>query len=782
MFRGRIGALIRQACCLSTFFISALAVAQQPSEEIPTAIPATASPTQVPVCTAPLVLDSEGFCCEQSQIGACDGKCNGVQPDPQDCYNCPGSPSQVKKDECGNCAGSGKDICGFCPQAYIGPFHPIFAPAPAGPNQCGSCGVPNLNQCGGCIGLADQPQPDLCGNCPDTPPDQVIPLQPCGKCSKDPAVCAPECPSGQVKDECGVCGGTGKICGECPSENSPKDLGCGCGKPAPNECGCDGKVKKAECGDTCVSPQQICSQNCKAFKVILNEPRATSPLKDDPLLVTGPIANLSCIQSIFRGCGSDNYTYYRGGRGWGGSSKTYERLPGESDEAFEKRKVDDFEKRWRSDDCVAQTLHTKYNEARMRAGLEPSDWFAFLINTSKYANSFQMDRNCRITVDVNESAICGESWVNHFDSPISINWASKRFADEIPSSVEFNLNLKTPEKNSLWFASGDFPLLVYDPKHTGSIDSAIQLFGNWTFGGKDKFSLLMRTSVESWKREEMRPWSNGFEALATLDSDHNGLVDKSELASLALWFDRNRNAVSESGEVIPVSELDIESIAYQRATLDRGNNSVVVEGSVSIRPTGAAQARALDAIDWYGNEFTSVAAADEYLASRKMFDSLHAAISAAPDGDRTLKPSTSVMQGYWQWKINDEHLSQQSAQLGQPMGILGMQVLDGKIVGRSIVEGPTGLSDGATATLMTVSPLFGTVKLQTGKPDEATFISRGVNGTYSRSSVQLASKDTLVGQTKMLYTDDTTSSQRMFTYSWTAQRVTKENPLPFGVK
>jgi len=82
--------------------------------------------------------------------------------------------------------------------------------------------------------------------------------------------------------------------------------------------------------------------------------------------------------------------------------------------------------------------------------------------------------------------------------------------------------------------------LVYDPERTGRIDSALQMFGNvafWIF------------------------WPDGYQALAALDDNGDGVLSGAELDGLAIWNDLNSNGVSDPGEVIPVEALGIQSIS-----------------------------------------------------------------------------------------------------------------------------------------------------------------------------------------------------------------------------
>jgi hypothetical protein len=60
--------------------------------------------------------------------------------------------------------------------------------------------------------------------------------------------------------------------------------------------------------------------------------------------------------------------------------------------------------------------------------------------------------------------------------------------------------------------------LVFDAEGQGKITSGLQMFGNVTF----------------WIF-----WRNGYEALRSLDDNHDGVLRGAELRGIALWQDRN---------------------------------------------------------------------------------------------------------------------------------------------------------------------------------------------------------------------------------------------------
>jgi hypothetical protein len=87
-------------------------------------------------------------------------------------------------------------------------------------------------------------------------------------------------------------------------------------------------------------------------------------------------------------------------------------------------------------------------------------------------------------------------------------------------------------------------ILVWDPEKKGRITSGRQLFGSFTW------SMF---------------WRDGYEPLAALDDDRDGWLAGRELNGLAVWQDRNGNAVSEPGEVLSLAEMDIERVAVRSA-------------------------------------------------------------------------------------------------------------------------------------------------------------------------------------------------------------------------
>ena len=82
--------------------------------------------------------------------------------------------------------------------------------------------------------------------------------------------------------------------------------------------------------------------------------------------------------------------------------------------------------------------------------------------------------------------------------------------------------------------------LVHAPKGKEKITSALQMFGNvgfWLF------------------------WDHGYQALQTLDDNHDGVISGAELNDLAIWCDLNGDGICDPGEVRPLSAYGIVALS-----------------------------------------------------------------------------------------------------------------------------------------------------------------------------------------------------------------------------
>jgi tetratricopeptide (TPR) repeat protein len=107
------------------------------------------------------------------------------------------------------------------------------------------------------------------------------------------------------------------------------------------------------------------------------------------------------------------------------------------------------------------------------------------------------------------------------------------------ASVAFDADGTGLKKRWTWITK-DAGWLIYDPRGTGKITSALQMFGSVTF----------------WMF-----WDNGYQALSALDDDGDGMLTGKELQGLGIWQDIDGNGISGPGEVTKLARWGIVGIS-----------------------------------------------------------------------------------------------------------------------------------------------------------------------------------------------------------------------------
>ncbi len=271
-----------------------------------------------------------------------------------------------------------------------------------------------------------------------------------------------------------------------------------------------------------------------------------------------------------------------------------------------------------------------------------------------------VDKNCNLVSasSVDPSKVCDNLNVTWSRStPISLIWGDHKSGDTTGVAIYGSLELSGEKSWILWKGSEATPLLVFDPERTGKVSSPAQLFGDWTFGGKQT-AALSGSAVSP----QPQPWKHGYEALATLDSNGNGKIDAEELSSLSLWFDKNQNAVSEEGELVPATELGITAIYFnvdpsvegglaKDINLQVGYERVKEDGTVIV---GAS-------VDWYTPKLASPAEVMQYLGAASMYDEPRYDSEFLKEFDTQGEgvsshgkaSSEGSVVGNWHWRIED---------------------------------------------------------------------------------------------------------------------------------
>lgn len=421
---------------------------------------------------------------------------------------------------------------------------------------------------------------------------------------------------------------------------------------------------------------------------------------------------------------------------------------------------------------------------RIEGGIQPSDIKRFYLLGLSIAHLsgfigvpagrgadqiWYMDKNCRWIPNVGNRALCGFAGASV--SPISLMlWDALQNPEDPATVVEFNLSLNPERRYSLWRASGRAPLLVHDPQNTGMITSPTQLFGNFTFGGR-----LDRKSSDdvSTRKEQLErlPWSNGFEPLGLFDTSGDGVIAGDELKEISLWFDTNRNGISEHGEVRSAKDEGILKLYYRGAEQIQGSKDVQLDiGFERNTKAGITRGRA---VDWFGETFISKVDAITALSaiSRPLQGTLQANPSAAREEDPLLfRPKESSddradVSGSWTWAILDKDGEK------HPGLFVFSQSKDGTVSGYSVTEANVVDSKGTAQRIMATLPLKGITFINDKNEREVSFsIADKKTGAIAYSNAYLSPDGRMIaGNTNQLFVSPFGEKRSaMVSYSWIA--------------
>ncbi len=370
-------------------------------------------------------------------------------------------------------------------------------------------------------------------------------------------------------------------------------------------------------------------------------------------------------------------------------------------------------------------------------------------------------------------------------SPVALLWEPSFRVEDLAKNValvSFPIDPKHADKLVEWKASSAAPLLVYDPSGEGKITSGYQLFGNWTFG-PTKVASLAHSTVTNANANGDKLWENGFEALAQLDSDANGEVSADELEPLSLWFDDNRNGISENGEVRRLSAVGVRKLFYRGYEGNDAAHAIVLKVGFERERDGVLERGTM--VDWFTE---SVSSELEY-AQRALLSSVVKPVadlkiaSLIPSGD--IKPKTSrviagevlvgrseslalkkgaeLARGVWKWSSKSKDIPVD----GGFFVISDNQ--DGTIQGLTMIELPIDSSFGASS-IASVVGFKGTAKLEDSGKVSINFELNKEAGTDLQSSAELnGAGDSMNGSSHGTIKREAANTE--ITYSWSADKL-----------
>jgi hypothetical protein len=369
------------------------------------------------------------------------------------------------------------------------------------------------------------------------------------------------------------------------------------------------------------------------------------------------------------------------------------------------------------------------------------------------------DRDCK-AISNPTGTMCSSAIWGWRGSPISLVWnESAQGVSQELAIARFPIFSDSMKQWVNWKASKERPLLVRDPEHTGTITSAEQLFGSRSFGGKPGGG----------------EWENGFEALATLDANRDGKIAGDELSPLALWFDENRDAVSQPGEVRPLSDPEVAVTALYFDDLKKDVTSGDVLASRGFERIVDGRAIPGASIDWFteGGE-SKQDVINKLIATSAMNTKAlpDQRVESVPTStDTPSQPVASILRGLWLWETDDPKFKEHGSL--KPQGYLTFSDSgDGKISGHSYVETPYSRLE-ATKSQLDIVRFDG----KREKSDDGTV----------KISFEIApdgaSRKTVVSSTAVLHEETSTLHGRSdvaiiyngepshLTYTWVARKV-----------
>ncbi|HMO19070.1 MAG TPA: hypothetical protein PKA63_13510 [Oligoflexia bacterium] len=387
------------------------------------------------------------------------------------------------------------------------------------------------------------------------------------------------------------------------------------------------------------------------------------------------------------------------------------------------------------------------------------------------SGSVTLDKNCN-AVQPDQTRICGNADLRFREStPISLMWTPKASPEAQISIVTFPLNPGVSGKWYAWKASASTPLLVFDPDHTGVIDSAKQLFGEWTFGGKTTAALMTTTSDVS-NAPIGSPWKHGFEALASLDVNGDNKISGEELAPLALWFDENQDGISQPGEVKRLDDVGVVSLYYEVSFKDEVTGALYATRGYDRVVDGKVET--LAAVDWMSEEaVVPHGLSMKYFLRNELSETLASDASDvttlpdASDSDLGEKVSPSPFFGMWRWSYDDPNI--EAASRGLPQGYLIFSpTQDGQsIEGMSLVHSRflVGEKKDTPKSVINFFPLEGKAK----SGEEMSFEVKHNNSSVLSSAKLENNGKTLRGESTV--NQMVGRNNQRVTYRWVAERL-----------
>jgi len=147
----------------------------------------------------------------------------------------------------------------------------------------------------------------------------------------------------------------------------------------------------------------------------------------------------------------------------------------------------------------------------------------------------------------------------------------------VDAGVRFDMLASGQAVQTGWVGAGD-GLLVMDRNQDGSINNGSELFGSST-------NLADGTKAV-----------DGYQALAQLDTNHDGVISSADaqFSQLGVWIDGNADGLSGAGEVKSLAQLSITQLSLKAQTGTDTNNGNLLGLTASYQTTDGVSHAAAD--------------------------------------------------------------------------------------------------------------------------------------------------------------------------------------------
>ena len=343
-------------------------------------------------------------------------------------------------------------------------------------------------------------------------------------------------------------------------------------------------------------------------------------------------------------------------------------------------------------------------------------------------------------------------------SPVSLVWKEGADRNLAVTFVRFPLDLGARSAAlTTWKASANLPLIVYDPEHKGVVSSPTQLFGNWTFGGKKTASLdTLPSALQS-------PWKDGFEALASLDTNNDLELSGSELNPLGLWFDGNQNGISEEGEIKRLTDTEVTALYFTPDSYSE--NTKTVRASRGFKKLVSGREFVGAAIDWFGGRGASESHIIAGVLGNAATTHSTYSLGDGSSGDEMFPISSlqkhhgDKLRGLWEWRTIGRE--------GQtvPDGYLVMYKSKGVLQGIAIT--PTYMKpEGKDATMLSFQHFVPSIDGESTEPEASFAIRHGLSTI--NTVLKLGSDGSISGKTYAVAAHP--REVEKMSYGWTAKK------------